>query len=82
MLFLFVLWFHDSRSQLQQYSSFCEDEKFVKLSTKSNELIFAYPNFGFSLFQLLVPANNGGKLLFINKLKKIVFNMSPCFMAL
>ena len=57
---------------------FVKMKNLFKLSPKSNELILASSNFGFSLFPLLVPANNDGKSVFI----KIVFNMSPCLMAL
>ena len=74
-----------STSHLQQYfskililfySSFRESEKVVKSSRKCNELMF--PNLIISLIPLLVSGTNDGRS-FINTLKSIVLNMSPCF---
>ena len=58
------------------YSSFRESEKVVKSSRKCNELMF--PNLIISLIPLLVSGTNDGRS-FINTLKSIVLNMSPCF---
>ena len=57
------------------YSSFRESEKVVKSSRKCNELMF--PNLIISLIPLLVSGTNDGRS-FINTLKSIVLNMSPC----
>ena len=69
-IIILVFFMFSSRPQLQQffskililfYSSFCESEKIAKSSAKINELVFASPNFNFSLFPMLVSAKNYAK---------------------